>query len=175
MPRLVSDDGWTLDESIAGDVDRLMAWLPDADSIDLWGGPGFRFPYTRDSFEEDMHWGKMASFSLRHPSGNLVAFGQLYEKFGCINLARLVANPTMRGQGVGKRLVGMLMTVGRPMFSCPRFSLFVYPDNTPAYECYKSMGFTIADCPGETALDGIADYLTCPVESTEIQNAPDLR
>ena len=102
MPRLISDDGWTLDESIAGDVDRLIAWLPDAEAIDLWGGPEFRFPYTRRSFEEDMHWG--------------------------------------------------------------RFSLFVNPDNTPAYECYKAMGFTIADCPGETALDGIADYLTCPVE-----------
>jgi len=67
----------------------------------------------------------------------------------------------------------MLMTVGRPMFSCPRFSLFVYPDNTPAYECYKSMGFTIADCPGETALDGIADYLTCPVENMGNPNSRD--
>ncbi len=168
MPRLISDDSWTLDESIAGDVDRLMAWLPDADSIDLWGGPEFRFPYTRRSFEEDMHWGKMASFSLRDPSGSLAAFGQIYEKFGCINLARLVANPEMRCRGVGKRLVGMLMTVSRPMFSCTGFSLFVYPDNTPAYECYKSMGFTIDDCPGETALDGIADYITCPV--TDLEN-----
>ena len=172
MLPLVANDAWTLDDSVEGDIDRLMTWFPDAHSIDIWGGPGFRFPFTRHSFAEDMHWGKMASFSLRDPAGNFAAFGQLYEKFGCINLARLVANPETRGQGVGKRLVGMLMTVGRPMFTCSGFSLFVYRDNTQALGCYESMGFSITDYPDEMPHGDEFFYLRRPVESTEIQNAP---
>jgi GNAT superfamily N-acetyltransferase len=108
-------------ESIAGDVDRLMKWFPDEQSIKVWGGPGFRYPFTRHSFAEDMHWGKMASYRLSDPDGEFAAFGQFYERLGCINLARLVANPDMRGKGVGKRLVGGLIQAGRPLFSCSKF------------------------------------------------------
>ena len=172
VPPLISDNGWSLEDSVAGDVDHLMTWFPDADSIDIWGGPGFRFPFTRNSFLEDMHWGKMASFSLRDPSGDLAAFGQLYEKFGCINLARLVANPDTRGQGVGSRLVGMLMTVGRPMFTCSKFSLFVFRGNAPALKCYQSMGFNITDYPDEMPHGDICDYMTRPVAHQEKQDAP---
>lgn len=172
MPPLVADDGWTLDDSVAGDVDRLMTWFPDADSIDIWGGPGFRFPFTRHSFVDDMHWGKLASFSLRDPSGDLAAFGQLYEKFGCINLARLVANPGTRGQGIGKRLVGMLMTVGRSMFTCARYSLFVYRDNMRAINCYEAMGFSITDYPDKMPHSDEFHYLVRPVAHREKQNAP---
>ena len=159
-----SVDGWTLEEAVSGDVDRLMKWFPDAQSIDLWGGPDFRFPFTRHSFAEDMHWGRIASFSLRNPAGELAAFGQLYEKYNCIRLARLVANPSVRGQKVGKRLVAMLMRAGRPMFACSKFSLVVHRDNTPAYECYKAMGFTRADFPDGEKMGDVCDYLTRPVD-----------
>lgn len=164
-------DDWVLRESVAGDIDRLMKWFPDAASIAVWGGPGFRHPFTRHSFAEDMHWGKMASFSLHDSRGELAAFGQLYERLGCINLARIVANPAIRGQGVGKRLVGRLMQVGRPMFPCKKFSLFVYRDNKPAYECYKSMGFMMAEFPDGVPMADVCDYLTRPVSNLENHNA----
>ena len=102
-------DGWVLAEAVEGDIDRLMKWFSDKDAVNVWGGPEFRYPFTRHSFAEDMHWGRMASFSLRDPRGQFAAFGQVYERFERINLARLVANPAMRGQGIGKRLVKMLM------------------------------------------------------------------
>ena len=167
-----STDGWTFEESVAGDVDRLMKWFPDASSINLWGGPEFRYPFTRHSFAEDMLWGKIASFSLRGPDSEFAAFGQLYERLGCINLARLVVNPKMRGHGVGKRLVGQLMQAGRPMFACPTYSLFVYRDNRPAYECYKSMGFMTTEFPDEEPMADVCYYLTRPVVGVERRNAP---
>lgn len=167
----VTDDGWTLDESVESDIDQLMKWFPDTASIDIWGGPHFRHPFTRHSFSEDLYWGRMASFSLRDPAGAFAAFGQIYERTGCINLARLVANPAMRGQGVGRRLIEVLMTVGQSMFACPRFSLFVYRDNTPAYECYKSMGFVVTKYPGDVVLAEVCDYLTRPVGNLENANA----
>ncbi len=172
MVPLVSDDGWTLSDAVESDIDRLMVWLPSDDAIRLWGGPGFRFPFTRHSFTEDMRWGRMASFSLRDPSGGLAAFGQLYEKYACTNLARLVVNPESRSQGIGKRLVGMLMNAGRPMFSCATYSLFVFRDNEQAFRCYQSMGFAIADYPDQMPHGDICYYLTRPVGNQERQNAP---
>ena len=163
---------WELKKSTVGDIDRLMKWFPDEQSTVVWGGPGFRYPFTRHSFAEDMHWGKMASYRLSNADGQFAAFGQFYERLGCINLARLVANPEMRGQGVGKRLVGMLMQAGQPLFACSRFSLFVYRDNTSAYECYKSMGFVTTAYPDSVPMGDVCDYLTRSVDHPENQNAP---
>lgn len=164
---LLSPDGWSLEKSVESDIDRLMTWFSDKDATVMWGGPGFRYPYTRHSFVEDMCWGHMASFSLRSPSDGLVAFGQLYERIGRINLARLVARPEFRGQGVGKRLVRMLMTASQSLFSCAEFSLFVYRGNTPALECYKSLGFTVTNYPDKSPHGDVCYYLTRPVAAVE--------
>jgi ribosomal protein S18 acetylase RimI-like enzyme len=168
---LRSDDAWVLDATAVSDIDQLMRWFPDADATRTWGGPAFRYPFNRHSFAEDIHWGRMASFSLRSPAGELAAFGQLYERLDRINLARLAVSPALRGQGVGKRLVSMLMRVGAKMFTCTEFSLFVYRDNVAAARCYESMGFTVTDYPEQAALAEVCDYLTRPVANLESQNA----
>lgn len=148
-----------------------MGWFPDQASIRIWGGPDFRYPYNRHSFAEDLHWGRMASFSLCDGAGELAAFGQVYEKFACINLARLVVNPALRGRGVGKRLIAMLMAVGPQIFPCRKFSLFVLRDNVQAYKCYLSMGFSIADYPAGVPMGDVCDYLTRPSNGLEKSNA----
>lgn len=168
---MLTVDAWTLADAEAGDIDALLSWFPDEASIRSWGGPDFRYPYNRHSFAEDLHWGRMASFSLRDSGDELAAFGQMYEKFSCINLARLVVNPTLRGQGVGKRLITMLMAIGPQMFSLRKFSLFVLRDNVPAYECYKSMGFSATDYPAGVPLGDVCDYLTRPARNLEKSNA----
>lgn len=166
------DDAWILDETAESDIDQLMKWFPDADATRIWGGPDFRHPFNRHSFAEDIHWGRMATFSLRSPAGELAAFGQLYERLHRINLARLVVNPTMRGQGIGKRLIEALMTLGPQMFFCSEFSLFVYRDNVVAAKIYESMGFEVTNYPEKAALGEVCDYLTRPVAGLERQNAP---
>ena len=122
-------------------IDELIAWLPDKRSVNVWGGPKFRHPFTRESFLEDCHWGEMDSLALLDSSGCLAAFGQVYERHGRINLARLIAHPERRGQGIGKRLVELLMHHGAAQLPQNEFSLYVYRDNLPAYHCYRSLGF----------------------------------
>lgn len=159
----LSEDGWTLSKATSADIDELMSWFPQAEDVMIWGGPSFRYPFSRKTFFKDVYWGKMASFALRNSAGNFAAFGQVYERFSCINFARLVVNPTMRGRGIGKRLISQLMKVSAPMFNCEEYSLFVFRENTPAYECYKAMGFAVRDYPPKMPHADVCYYLTRPI------------
>jgi ribosomal protein S18 acetylase RimI-like enzyme len=162
-------DGWTLRESTATDIPALMRWFPEAEDINIWGGPVFRFPFTPETFLEDVHWGRMLSYSLCDPCGEFAAFGQLYDRDGRIHLARLVVNPAMRGAGVGKRLINMLMTVGQAVLPGDEFSLFVFRDNVIAYKCYISMGFVVRDYPNDMPHANVCYYLTKASQKQRVQ------
>jgi ribosomal protein S18 acetylase RimI-like enzyme len=156
-------DGWQLIEATDHDLDELMSWFHDPDAVDIWGGPRFRFPFTRTTFRKDCHWGRMPGFRLDSPHGEFSAFGQMYRRYGRINLARLVVNPAMRGQGVGKRLVAMLIEVGPSLFEGDEFSLFAYRHNAAALGCYRSMGFVVREYPKGARMADQCYYLTRPV------------
>jgi ribosomal protein S18 acetylase RimI-like enzyme len=146
------------------DFDELMTWFPDAASIKVWGGPGFRYPCTRETFIADCRWPRVAARALRD-SNALLAFGQFYERHERINLARLVVNPARRGEGLCGRLVHSLMTEARQYIDRAEYSLFVYRDNTPARRCYEAAGFTIADYPAGDRHADVCYYLTRPVDA----------
>lgn len=163
----LTDNGWVLARSSERDIDMLMAWFPDEQSTTIWGGPHFRYPFTRETFIEDCHWHEMATYSLRGPDGVYAGFGQYYDRHGRINLARLVANPGMRGQGIGTRLVSMLMTASAEELSLDEYSLYVYKDNIPAYRCYRALGFREQEFPEDGPLSETAYYLTRPVTAAD--------
>ncbi len=156
-------EGWCLERTTDDDIDELVTWFDSEASVRTWGGPNIRYPINRESFVEDCHWHDMATFSLRGPDGVFSAFGQLYERHNRINLARLIVHPTMRGQGVGIRLMKSFMSVGTDLFPCDEYSLFVYRDNTPAIECYRKLGFVIQAYPPDRSLADVCFYMICPV------------
>ena len=159
----VEHSGWQIIEASDRDLDELMSWFRDAAEVDIWGGPRFRYPFTKATFQKDCHWGRIAGFRLNSPAGEFAAFGQMYRRYGRINLARLVVKPGMRGQGVGKRLVGLLIEMGPKLFPADEFSLFVYRHNAAALGCYQSMGFVISDYPKDARMADQCYYLTRPV------------
>lgn len=163
MSESIFSDGWRLDDAVHEDMDQIITWFPDSDSTRIWGGPRFCYPFTRKTFLRDCHWGKMDSFCLRSPDQALAAFGQLSERLGRTHMARLVVSPDCRGQGVGRRLIGLLMQAGRSRFTCAEYSLFVYRHNEPAIKCYKSMGFEVSPYPPEAPMADECYYLTRPV------------
>ena len=172
MPAAVDRDGWALRDATEDDLAKLMNWFTDARSVNVWGGPKFRYPFSAETFREDCHWGRMATFVLESPGGDLAAFGQVYERYHRINLARLIVRfdrrvvvprPDLRGQGVGGRLVELLIEVGPSVVDRPELSLFVYRDNTPALECYQQAGFRIRDYPLDAPMGDVCFYLTRPV------------
>ncbi len=145
------------------DINHLMSWFPTERSIDIWGGPKFRYPYTPETFQEDVRWRQMDTYSLIDFSGEMLAFGQIYERHGRINLARLVVCPDRRGQGIGKQLVGLLMEQGRKDIPLQEYSLYVYRDNHLAKACYAGLGFEESEYPVDDEMADTCIYMTRPV------------
>lgn len=154
------DDGWTLLPSVAEDISVLMSWFRSRDDVEIWGGPEFQYPFTRESFLADINWGRMLTFSLTDPAGEFVAFGQLYKRKGRIHLARLITHPERRRQGIGRRLIRMLMAEGRRAYKRDEYSLFVFRGNRAAYNCYRSLGFVVSDYPDDSPHADVCYFLT---------------
>ncbi|MFQ5546762.1 MAG: GNAT family N-acetyltransferase [Woeseia sp.] len=149
-----------LNVAAESDVDHLMTWFPSKRSVAIWGGPKFRYPFTPETFREDMHWRQIASYCLADAGTEVLAFGQIYERHGRINLARLVVSPDRRGEGLGKRLIMLLMEKGREIFSLGEFSLYVYADNRAAKACYLAMGFEERQYPDGDDIPANCIYMT---------------
>ena len=158
----VRDGGWQLTAATDTDIDEVLTWFPDAESVDIWGGPEFRFPFTRESFVEDCRTNSMQTYALRDPAGRLAAFGQSYDRYGRGHLARLIANPDMRRRGAGSRLIELIIASLEAHEAFDEYSLFVYRHNIPAYECYLSSGFAVTDYPEDAPMADKCYFLTRP-------------
>jgi ribosomal protein S18 acetylase RimI-like enzyme len=126
---------------------ELMRWFPDASSCASWGGPHFRFPFTAASFRADARVDALPTWSLLDDAGDLVAFGQYYDRLARCHLAHLVVRPEARGRGAGTRLIGELCAEGSLVLGVSEFSLFVLARNLPAVRLYRRLGFADALYP----------------------------
>jgi len=129
------------------EIEILKSWFPDKESSYYWCGPGLRFPFSHESFLEDIHWEKMSTYSLRNGEGQFIGFGQYYEKLQRCHLARLVVSPSQRSMGVGHKFISRLMSVGMKGLGTNECSLFVVNYNEKAINCYQSLGFQKQEYP----------------------------
>ena len=155
-----SVDGWALAPAGDADFGEIMTWFPDGPSVDIWSGPGFRYPFTGESFFEDLRIDTVDSYALRNADNLLAAFGQSYERYGRGHLARLVTNPALRRQGAGRRLIEMIIAALAERRDYDEYSLFVYRHNEPAYRCYRSLGFVVTDYPEDAPFADKCYFLT---------------
>lgn len=129
------------------DVRQVMTWFPDKESLMLWGSPYMRWPIREESFLEDIYWERFEARVARGDEGELLAFGQYYNKLGRCHLARLVVNPEFRRRGIGLEFIDRLMQHGGEILGTNEFSLYVMTANKPAWHCYKSLGFHMEPYP----------------------------
>lgn len=156
----IVEDGWTLVVPDEADLDELMRWFADAESVNRWGGPRIRYPFTRETFREDCRVDEIATYCVRNPAGVMAAFGQIYDRYDRGHLARLVTHPEMRRQGIGQRLIRMIMAAARREWGYEQSSLFVYRDNEAAYRCYLKLGFVVQDYPDDAPMRDECYFLT---------------
>jgi ribosomal protein S18 acetylase RimI-like enzyme len=135
------------------DIPDLMTWFHDARSTQEWGGWAFRYPFDDKTFREDVQLSELDSFAARSESGELIAFGQVRNKFGRGHVARLAVAPEHRGRGLGRELVSSLCEKAIELFDCSENSLFVSKTNVAALRCYAGLGFREASYPRDDGME----------------------
>ena len=125
-----------------------MGWFRSRESCQIWGGPEFRFPFTADTFRADCHL-ELPSRVLLDGSGTPCGFGQYYLRAARCHLARLAIAPSLRGRGLGTRLIELLSAEGKAALGVEHCSLFVSIANTNAMALYERLGFARAAYPGD--------------------------
>lgn len=136
-------------QAVTTDISKLMQWIDSAASCNIWGGPTFEYPFTFDTFQRDMKWSSIDSYSLVDEQDELIGFGQLYEKLNRCHLARIIINPERRGNRHSTTLLTSLIDEGRKSHPEKECSLYVYKHNTVALHCYRGMGFRDYSLPAE--------------------------
>lgn len=132
---------------------QLMSWFSSADELSIWSGPNFRYPFDLISFKSDLNLNTVKSFSLTSSEGDLLAFGQYYLRLGKCHLARLVVNPSLRGQRIASHLISQLSVLGKSDLSTESCSLFVLGHNESAIQAYTKLGFSMTDYPEKIPLE----------------------
>ncbi|MFT6735013.1 MAG: ribosomal protein S18 acetylase RimI-like enzyme [Polaribacter sp.] len=132
---------------------EVMEWFPNEESISIWGGLNFRFPYSAQSFMIDLDLSNTESFVLINDLGSTLAFGQYYRRNERCHLSRLVVSPFERGNGVGKHLIAQLSLQGRNDLKVGSCSLFVMTYNKLAMKLYLSLDFRKTIYPSEIGND----------------------
>lgn len=140
-------------------IQVMMTWINDERELGAWAGPKFRYPFTLESFTEDLRLGELTSYCLLGPNiaapndaDDLLAFGQIYQRLDKCHLARLLVAPSQRGKGLVKVLIKSLSGLGRQRFGLDGDSLFVFPENTAAIRAYTSIGFEVVNYPEQPPL-----------------------
>ena len=135
-------------------IQALMSWFTNEKELADWSGPNFRFPYDFSSFSEDLKLNTFCSFALLSSDKNdVLAFGQYYQRIGRCHLARLIVNPTFRGQGIAAQLIQKIIKTGSKELNVIECSLFVFNHNKQAIKAYVKQGFSVVDYPEKLALD----------------------
>lgn len=128
-------------------IQQIMTWFDNEENLLKWSGPNFRYPYTFETFEQDLQQDKLQSYALVSLDDELMAFGQFYLRLGRCHLGRLVVSPDFRGQGVAGLLMSSLCEIGHRELDTTESSLFVLADNNSAISAYEKFGFKQQDYP----------------------------
>ena len=107
------------------------------------------YPMSDKDFLKHLTANHFKSFGLLNDEQQLVAFGQYYWRLEHQHLSRLAVNPTFRAQGLAKVLITKILEQAFLAQSAKGASLFVFKDNTVAYQCYQSLGFIETDYPAD--------------------------
>ena len=139
----------------------LMSWFTTREQTLAWGGPDFRYPFTLESFLQDVKANQLRSLCVVDQSVNLLAFGQCYDRLGCCHFGRLVISPQERGRGLVRVLMRALMQEAESEFLFSELSLFVLEHNESARRVYERLGFTYLEYPEPNAWNNIL-YMRAP-------------
>jgi RimJ/RimL family protein N-acetyltransferase len=133
------------------DIPRLLGWINSEEFMMQWSGPYFSYPldasqledYVRSAQEKPV---KRVIFRVRDLSQDRIVGHIELNNIDWRNLAAsiskvLVGPEDLRGTGIGKQMVSLLLEYAFSELSLHRIDLKVFDDNYSAIRCYEENGF----------------------------------
>lgn len=136
----------------------VFRWFKSQRSVLYWAGPGVVYPLQVKRFKQQSKYAEYHSFVFNQ-ARQLLAFGQISERFGYCHLSRIVVAPAHRGRGVGNQLIAALLDEGQSKLSLSRASLLVLKDNKSAIKLYEKIGFSAVEYPQKMPVENCL-YMT---------------
>lgn len=137
------------------DLSKVLSWITSERELRLWAGPKVRYPVGPESAWSDMEASESNACTFVDAEDVIVGFGQILPRDdNALHLARLIIDPELRGQGIGRELCIALMKTGASKHHAKYFTLNVYETNEAATRLYQSLGFDIkgSDTSGVVAM-----------------------
>lgn len=126
------------------DLSTVLSWIASERESLMWAGPKVRYPAAAESAWSDMGASENNAYTLVDAEDTIVGFGQVFPRDdNLLHLARLIVDPGLRGQGIGRNLCIALMNVGTSKHCADYFTLNVYQSNKAAVRLYQSLGFNV--------------------------------
>jgi ribosomal protein S18 acetylase RimI-like enzyme len=122
---------------------EILRWVTFHEEARQWGGPGIRWPLDVSLFPA-WHADPEIQPYVLYEGEELLGYGEVWvdSEEEEVELARLLVKPARRGQGVGQRLVNLLMEQA-VLSGYPMAFMRVFPDNHAALACYHRAGFSL--------------------------------
>lgn len=134
------------------DAASILSWIKDEDALRKWSADRFGiFPITSedinnkyignngDCFEPDNFY-PFTAFDESGVVGHLILRYTDTEK-KTIRFGFVIVDDSKRGKGYGKQMLTLAIKYAFEIFGAEKITLGVFDNNSPAYYCYKSVGF----------------------------------
>jgi ribosomal protein S18 acetylase RimI-like enzyme len=141
MP-LLRAHGLHLREFVESDEDEVTSWFADAGELRFFAGRRLTWPLDAGQWRSIRLDPSVTAWSaVGEDDAVPVGHGELISEGDSVaRLARLAISPALRGQGIGKALVGTLVNRSRED-GCRMIYLYVHPNLSTAIRGYRSIGF----------------------------------
>ncbi len=134
-----------IEKATTEDLNIICSWFKTETDVRLWGGLSLTFPLEIEKVKKTIEWSDGSSYSFFDKKNCLIGFAQVFDKFGCNHLSRIVLTPDLRGKKISYELLKLLIDSTENTQDC--YSLFVYEQNISALKLYKRLGFTRHEYP----------------------------
>ncbi|TNB49514.1 GNAT family N-acetyltransferase [Martelella lutilitoris] len=127
--------------------DTVAGWFADARGAALWGGTQLPYPFSFEQLCEgsaEMLGSKPALACFSAKTGDrLAGHGQIaFDRLnGVGRLCRIALAPALRGRGLSRPMLGLLVDEAFKEPDIMRVELNVYDLNASAIRAYKALGF----------------------------------